>query len=178
MGALGTLLGCAHPPHCAPPPPLPLLLHLLLLRRRPPGASCSAAAQAGAARGASLPRNREQSLFHGRDAGTAPESWAGAWEALRLAVPWTAGEGKQACRRLTSILPWQRRAAFSAERWPSYATLPSPPPPPRLAAPPATGRGTGFKWWAEGADPGGEGEQRLLFPVRQRSVQQRAGTRD
>ncbi|XP_075627828.1 biotin--protein ligase isoform X2 [Balearica regulorum gibbericeps] len=44
MGALGALLGRAHPPHRAPPPPLPLLLHFLLLRRYL-GAPGSAAAQ-------------------------------------------------------------------------------------------------------------------------------------
>lgn len=58
MGALGALLGRAHPPHRAPPPPLPLLLHLLLLRR-PFGASGSSAAQAGAPRGARLPQDRK-----------------------------------------------------------------------------------------------------------------------
>lgn len=84
MGALGTLLGSAHPPHRAPPTPLPLLLHLLLLRRHP---AASAAAQEGAARGASLPQDREQSLFHGRDAGTALRRGAEAGEVPRLALP-------------------------------------------------------------------------------------------
>lgn len=168
MGALGASLGRAHPPHRAPPPPLPLLLHLLLLRR-PAGAPGSAAAQAGAARGASLPQDREQSLLHGRGAGTAPRR----------------GELRPG-RRFARPVPGAGRggggggsggeAAGPGAASPRCRGDGQPPPSPRRTGRAARCRGFGGGLWrAEVAEPGGCGAGGCAFLLRRLTASSSVG---